>query len=159
MANRIAVMEKGVVRQVAPPAELYEFPNCRFVADFIGKMNLFEGQVVGVGGSDVVVDIKGIGRVDVPAIPGIEGEIGVAVRPEKLRLDRAQPATGRIAFQGKVSDVAYHGDSSWIFVQDDNGHSVMTAIQNEERSTAPKVAVGDLVWCSWSPGDTLLLRE
>ncbi len=159
MANRIAVMEKGMVRQVAPPAELYEFPNCRFVADFIGKMNLFEGKVVGIAGEDVVLDVKGIGRVDVPAIPGIEGEIGVAVRPEKLRLDRDQPSTGRIAFRGQVSDVAYHGDSSWIFIQDEQGHSVMTAIQNEERSTAPKVAVGDQVWCSWSPGDTLLLRE
>jgi spermidine/putrescine ABC transporter ATP-binding subunit len=159
MANRIAVMEKGVVRQVAPPAELYEFPNCRFVADFIGKMNLFEGKVVGLAGQDVVVDVKGIGRVDVPAIPGIEGEIGVAVRPEKLRLDRDHPATGRIAFRGQVSDVAYHGDSSWVFIRDEAGHTLMTAIQNEERSTQQKVAVGDQVWCSWSPGDTLLLRE
>ena len=159
MANRIAVMEKGVVRQVAPPAELYEFPNCRFVADFIGKMNLFEGKVVGLAGQDVVVDVKGIGRVDVPAIPGIEGEIGVAVRPEKLRLDREHPATGRIAFRGQVSDVAYHGDSSWVFIKDEAGHTLMTAIQNEERSTQQKVAVGDQVWCSWSPGDTLLLRE
>ena len=159
MANRIAVMEKGLVRQVAAPAELYEFPNCRFVADFIGKMNLFEGQIVGMNGNDVTVDVKGIGRIDVPAMPDISGDVGIAVRPEKLRLDKAQPATGRIAFRGKVTDVAYHGDTSWVFVTDQAGHSLMTNIQNEERSTAPRVAVGDEVWCSWSPGDTLLLRE
>jgi ABC-type Fe3+/spermidine/putrescine transport system ATPase subunit len=159
MANRIAVMEKGVVRQVAAPAELYEFPTSRFVADFIGKTNLLEGQVVGADGPNMVVDVKGIGRIAVPAVDGAQGTIGIAVRPEKLRLDKAEPPAGRIHFCGKVTDIAYHGDSSWVFVTDPAGHSMMTAIQNEARSTAQAVNVGEQIWVSWSPGDTLVLTD
>jgi len=159
MANRIAVMEKGVVRQVAPPAELYEFPNCRFVADFIGKTNLLEGQAVGLDGDKLLIEVPGIGRIAVPAQEGASGAINVVVRPEKLRLDKAEPSADRIRFRGKVTDIAYHGDSSWVFVSDPAGHSLMTAIQNEARSTTPAVVVGEEVWVSWSAGDTLLLRD
>jgi len=159
MANRVAVMGKGVVRQVAAPAELYEYPNCRFVADFIGKMNLFEGKVAGVSGSDLLIDVTGIGRVAVPAEPGLQPQLGVAIRPEKLRVDREQPGPERISFRGRVTDVAYHGDSSWVFVTDDAGQSVMIALQNEARSTSPRVAVGDEIWVSWAPADTLLLND
>ena len=139
--------------------ELYEHPNCRFVADFIGKTNLLEGQVVGVDGANVVIDVKGIGRIVVPAIEGATGTIGVAIRPEKLRVDKTEPAAGRIRFRGKVTDIAYHGDSSWVFVTDPTGHSMMTAMQNEARSTSQAVTVGEEIWVSWSPGDTLLLTD
>ena len=159
MANRIAVMDKGVVRQVAPPAELYEFPNCRFVADFIGKTNLLEGLVTGVDDGKLVIDVRGVGRIAVPAVEGARGTIGVAVRPEKLRLDKAEPPGDRIHFRGKVTDIAYHGDSSWVFVTDPAGHSMMTAIQNEARSTVQAVTVGEEIWVSWAPGDTLLLTD
>lgn len=159
MANRIAVMEKGFVRQVAPPADLYEFPNCRFVADFIGRMNLFEGRFVGLNGEQALLEVPGVGRIEVPAVEGLTGEVGVAIRPEKLRLDTQPPGPGRIAFRGKVQQVAYYGDSSQVFVVGEEGQSLMTSVQNEERSTTPRIAVGDEVWCSWSPGDTLLLRE
>jgi ABC-type Fe3+/spermidine/putrescine transport system ATPase subunit len=159
MANRIAVMEKGVVRQVAPPAELYEFPTSRFVADFIGKTNLLEGQIIGLDGGKLVIDVKGIGRIAVPAIEGATGTIGVAIRPEKLRVDKTEPPAGRIHFRGKVTDIAYHGDSSWVFVTDPTGHSMMTAMQNEARSTSQAVTVGEEIWVSWSPGDTLLLTD
>ena len=77
MANRIAVMESGKVRQIAPPADLYEFPNCRFVADFIGKMNLFEGKVSGVNGNHIIVDARGLGRISVPHSGSAEGDVGV----------------------------------------------------------------------------------
>jgi spermidine/putrescine ABC transporter ATP-binding subunit len=159
MANRIAVMDKGLVRQVAPPAELYEFPNCRFVADFIGKTNLLEGQVVGLEGANMLIEVKGIGRVAVPAAEGVAGDVRVAVRPEKLRLDKNEPTADRIHFRGRVTDIAYHGDSSWVFVTDPAGHSLMTAIQNEARSTQQSVVVGEEIWVSWAPGDTLLLND
>ncbi|MHA1152664.1 MAG: ABC transporter ATP-binding protein, partial [Alphaproteobacteria bacterium] len=117
MADRIAVMEDGRIRQVAEPAELYEFPNCRFVADFIGKMNLFEGRVVGQGGgrgdARVQVEVSGVGRIDLPlpqgeAAPGGDaaGDIGIAVRPEKVRIHTEAGVEGRISLHGKVSQVA-----------------------------------------------------
>ena len=157
MANRIAVMESGKVRQVAGPAELYEFPNCRFVADFIGKMNLFEGRVTGLAGNQITVRVAGLGEVTLPAVDGAEGEVGIAVRPEKLRLGRDDPGTGRIAFRGRVTEVAYYGDTSNVFITDDAGRAVSANIQNEVRRTAPQVSVGDDLWCSWDPRDTLVL--
>ena len=157
MANRIAVMESGKVRQVAGPAELYEYPNCRFVADFIGKMNLFEGRVTGLAGNQITVQVEGLGEVTLPAVEQAEGEVGIAVRPEKLRLDREDPGAGRIAFRGRVSEVAYYGDTSNIFVTDAAGRAVSANIQNEARRTDSHVAVGDDLWCSWDPQDTLVL--
>ena len=157
MANRIAVMESGKVRQVAGPAELYEYPNCRFVADFIGKMNLFEGRVTGLDGNQIIVEVDGLGAVTLPAAEGAEAEVGIAVRPEKLRLDREDPGPGRIAFRGRVTEVAYYGDTSNIFVTDGSGRAVSANIQNEARRTAPQVTVGEEMWCSWDPRDTLVL--
>ncbi len=162
MANRIAVMEAGKVRQVAAPAELYEYPNCRFVADFIGKMNLFEGRMTGIAGERVVIDVTGLGQVLLAA--GDEqvatgGQVGIAVRPEKVRIERAQPSGDRVALRGRVSEVAYYGDTSFVFITDDSGRSISVNLQNEARSTAQRVKIGDELWCSWDPDDTLLLAR
>ena len=157
MANRIAVMESGKVRQIAAPAELYEFPNSRFVADFIGKMNLFEGQVSGASGNQIVVDAKGLGRIAVPYSGSAQGEVGIAVRPEKIRLDRSEPGTDRIRLRGRVTEVAYYGDESAVYLEDSSGLSVNVNVPNEARSTTPAFAIGDELWLSWNPSDTLVL--
>ena len=164
MANRIAVMDEGRIRQVARPAELYEFPNCRFVADFIGQMNLFEGRVKGRRGDELDIEVPGVGDLRVPVIEGHEGdggdvtgEIGVAVRPEKVRLQRERGAEARIYLHGKVSQVVYYGDSSRVFVTLDSGQTISVNEQNEVRSTAPAIEVGEELWCSWDPRDTLIL--
>ena len=164
MANRIAVMDEGRIRQVARPAELYEFPNCRFVADFIGQMNLFEGRVKGRRGDELDIEVPGVGDLRVPVIEGHErdggdvtGEIGIAVRPEKVRLQRERGAEARIYLHGKVSQVVYYGDSSHVFVTLDSGQTISVNEQNEVRSTAPAIEVGQELWCSWDPRDTLIL--
>jgi spermidine/putrescine ABC transporter ATP-binding subunit len=166
MANRVAVMEDGQVRQVARPAELYEFPNCRFVADFIGKMNLFEGRVAAREGAAVAVEIGGLGRLSLPA-NGLGGEspldqgssVGIAIRPEKVRLHRTEAPEGPIALKGQVSQVAYYGDTSYIFVRLGSGQTISVNLQNEARSIDPRVAVGQDLWCSWDPSDTLVLTR
>ena len=110
MANRIAVMEDGQIRQVADPAELYEFPNCRFVADFIGKMNLFEGRVTGSGGTQLEIEVAGVGSLRLPVPDEADahsfeagGDIGIAVRPEKVRIqdEPGQDGRGARARQGQ----------------------------------------------------------
>jgi len=170
MADRIAVMEDGRIRQVAEPAELYEFPNCRFVADFIGKMNLFEGRVVGQGGgrgdARVQVEVSGVGRIDLPlpqgeAAPGGDaaGDIGIAVRPEKVRIHTEAGVEGRISLHGKVSQVAYYGDTSHVFVALDSGRTLSAIFQNQARSAEPAVRIGQELWCSWDPRDILILGD
>jgi len=159
MADRVAVMEAGKVRQIAPPSELYEFPNCRFVADFIGQMNLFDGRVAGVEGESLLVEVRGLGRIAIPFDGEASGEIGIAVRPEKVRLDGAEPDAGRVRLRGRISEVAYYGNTSHVFLDNETGVPLSVTIQNQARTTAPKVAIGDQLWMSWDPADTLVLTS
>ena len=159
MANRIAVMETGEVRQVAAPSELYEFPNCRFVADFIGKMNLFEAQVVGLAGGCLNVEVEGLGRVALEADGPASGAVGIAVRPEKLRLMPEQPADDMISLRGRVSEIAYYGDTSFVYLEDEKGRKIFANLQNDSRKTSPTVEIGQSLWCAWNPSDSLVLSS
>jgi len=152
-------MDRGVVRQVAAPGTLYEHPNSRFVADFIGKMNLLEAKVAGVSGGRLAVEIDGLGRVEVPHEGDASGEIGIAVRPEKTRLSKDPPADDRVALKGKVSDVAYYGNESHILLDTETGVRFTTTVQNEARRIDSSFLIGDNLWISWSPEDTLVLSE
>jgi ABC-type Fe3+/spermidine/putrescine transport system ATPase subunit len=159
MANRIAVMDRGRVAQVATPAELYEFPNSRFVADFIGKINLLEAKVAGMDNGRLLADAPGIGRVAVPFSGAAKSEIGLAVRPEKIKLDRSEPTVGRLKIRGRVKEIAYYGDESHVFIEDGAGLTITANVPNDARTTQGPVAVGDEVWVSWAPADTLVLTE
>ena len=120
MADRIAVMDHGRLLQVAPPQELYESPSCRMVADFIGKMNLFRGpgdrcergRLCGSRASWASCASSMPG-----AACGRAAEVGVAVRPEKIRLSHEPPQDGLIAVRGRVAQLAYLGDASLVYVE------------------------------------------
>ncbi len=172
MANRIAVMEVGQVRQVEGPAQLYEFPNSRFVADFIGKMNLFRARITDRRGTELTLDVEGLGRLTLPGqeprlwdTPGAAGagaepvgrEVGIAVRPEKVRIHRDAAPGGRIAHRGRVSEVAYFGDSSHVYLRLDSGQVISANIRNEARTSEPSFRIGEALWCSWDARDTLVL--
>ena len=167
MADRIAVMEGGKIRQIAKPSELYEFPNCRFVADFIGKMNLFEGRIAGRQNGKIEVEIAGLGQFWLPiddgtAPPPEARNVGIAVRPEKVRLRREAGDAGdadQIGLHGKVNQIAYYGDTSHVFVVLESGQILSANLQNEVRSVTLPIAVGEDVWCSWDPGDVLVLTS
>lgn len=162
MANRIAVMEEGEIRQVARPTELYEYPNCRFVADFIGKMNLFEGRIVSQEKGETGIEIAGLGRLLVPAGEvsiASRGEVGIAVRPEKVRIDGQPGPENHLSLRGKVSQIAYYGDTSHVFIVLDAGQTISAHFQNQARSAQPSIEVGQVLWCSWNPQDTLILSR
>ena len=97
MANRIAVMDRGRILQVAPPDQLYEEPNCRMVADFIGTTNLFPGRVLGRADGGIRLEAKGIGELRLPEDGEPGSEVGIAVRPEKVRISHERPEGGLIA--------------------------------------------------------------
>ena len=159
MADRVAVMDEGIILQIAPPAELYEQPNCRFVADFIGKVNLFNGRVCGTREGRVLVEIAGFDVVPVPATGEAAGEVSVALRPEKVRLSASAEDAGPVGLSGKVREVAYYGDVSKIFLDNATGVIIAASLQNASRSVRPGVSVGDELWISWDPEDSLLLTE
>ena len=161
MADRIAVMEKGKVRQVAPPLSLYEFPNCRFVADFIGKMNMFDGEIKKSGGDSILISAKGVGEFSAPktiAPDNFQGKAGVAVRPEKVRMSKEKPEGEKIALAAKVDNIAYHGSESRVFAMTDSGLTIMAASQNVRRDSPPP-SLGERLWISWTAEDTLILPD
>jgi len=159
MADRIAVMDNGKVRQVAPPAELYEFPSSRFVADFIGKMNLFEGRVDQRDTSTLMVAVDGLGTIAVPTDEDVHGSVGIAVRPEKVRLSADKPDPHMIAVSGTVTEVAYLGNESHVYLNTASGLRVNVVVKNEIRSTEPSARLGETLWAAWTPRDTLVLRD
>ncbi len=161
MATRIAVMEKGSIRQLATPAELYEHPTSRFVADFIGKVNLFDADVVSQKGKAVICNAKGLGKMNLSTDQTCGKQVTIAVRPEKLKLSKAAPkADGLIKAEARVRDVAYYGDWSEVVVELANGQMVSVNVQNDKRdgSTAG-INRGEKTFVSWSPADSLVLTE
>lgn len=163
MADRVAVMNNGDVLQVAAPTELYEFPNCRFVADFIGKMNLFDGQVVGVKEKQVLVRAdpiaSKIGDIAIPFGGAAQGEVGIAVRPEKVKLDKAEPKDEPIRLQAKVIELVYYGNESHVFLMTDSGANITVNMKNTSRNTHAGIVKDEALWVSWRPEDTLILTS
>jgi spermidine/putrescine ABC transporter ATP-binding subunit len=158
MADRIAVMNAGRVSQIASPIALYEAPASRFVADFIGKVNLIEAEVTGAKGKEVACKANGLGEILVPSTQPAKGKVTLAVRPEKLTLGATEPKkAGLIKLSGTVRDVSYYGDTSHVIVTA-AGIELSVNVQNDARRSSI-ITRGQNVWVSWAPDDTLILTE
>jgi len=161
VADRIAVMDRGRLAQVAPPQEIYEQPNSRWVADFIGEVNLFEGRV-----SDDGMSVEGtvLGRLHVGSKIAAEPNtvVWVAVRPEKMRITRAAPdrlsgAANSIA--ATVGDIGYLGDLSIYKLRCDDGTQIKAAVANTGRSGDEAIGWDDRVWLSFAPQAAIVLTR
>jgi spermidine/putrescine ABC transporter ATP-binding subunit len=160
MANRIAVMNMGKVSQIAGPSELYEHPASRFVADFIGKVNLIEAKVKGRNNGQLLLDAKTIGNVEIPYDRDAGGAVTLAVRPEKLKLAAEEPkGDDLIVVKARVRDVAYYGDTSHVIVIGKDGMELSINVQNDSRAGGRGIQQGEEIWVSWLPRDTLVLTE
>jgi spermidine/putrescine transport system ATP-binding protein/putrescine transport system ATP-binding protein len=160
MASRIAVMDKGAVRQIATPSELYEHPANRFVADFIGKVNLIDAKVLETKGKNITCEAMGLGKVQLPTDRECGSQVAVAVRPEKLKIGKAEPKGARlIKLEGKVRDVAYYGDTSHVVISSKGGLELSVNVQNDSRGGGSGVERGQDVWVHWAPEDSIILTE
>ncbi|MFN0193969.1 MAG: ABC transporter ATP-binding protein [Aestuariivirga sp.] len=160
MASRIAVMDKGAVQQIATPSELYEHPASRFVADFIGKVNLIDAKVLRSVGNRISCEAKGLGKLELESTGTSGATVSIAVRPEKLKIGKAEPnAANLIKVEGKVRDVAYYGDTSHVVVSTKDGLDLSINVQNDSREGGAGVERGQKVWVHWSPADSLVLTE
>lgn len=161
-ADRIAVMRAGEIVQIGRPAEVYEAPNCRYVADFIGDVNLFEARVTSAEASLVRLATaecaEGFEALeDTPPAPGAQAWL--AVRPEKiaLALDPPPPGPNRIA--GKVADIGYLGDWTTYVVELEGGRTVRAARANASRLVERPIGWGDPVWLSFTPDAAVVLTS
>lgn len=167
VSDRIAVMDKGVIVQVATPAEIYEAPNSRYVADFIGDINIVEGKLEGVekraeservtviceGGFRVTVD-----QASCAADPGTS--VAFAVRPEKVRISMDAPSDTTVnALQGEVWDIGYLGDFSVFIVKLADGSTFRAAQANVSRLVDRPITIDDKVWLTWPAEAGLVLTR
>jgi len=154
LSDRIGVMNSGRLIQVGTPSEIYEQPNSRWVAGFVGDVNLIEGQLIETGSSGSVVECAGGERLrvgqtlDVP--PGTL--LWVAVRPEKIEVAGEAPLGQENGFAGSVLDIAYLGDNSIFKVKLDNELVVKATAANRSRAANRPLIRGDRVWLRW-PAD------
>jgi putrescine transport system ATP-binding protein len=153
VADRIAVMDRGRLIQVATPPEIYEQPNSRWVADFIGDVNLIEGRVVEAGQEGATIASAASGTLRAAA--GAEVKLGqtvwVALRPEKLRIVREPPpSTNENCVAGEVRSVGYLGDLSIYEVRLDNGFTMKAVAANSTRLIERPIGWNDRVWLCWS---------
>ena len=162
VADRIGVMDRGRLIQVAPPSEIYEQPNSRWVADFIGDVNLIEGRVVAADATGTTIESAVAGRVRAGATreakPG--DTVWIALRPEKVRIARVSPAMADENWiPGRVWDIGYLGDLSTYKVQLDNGFVMHVAEANMARLIERPIRWNDQVWLSWAPDAGVVLTR
>jgi spermidine/putrescine ABC transporter ATP-binding subunit len=157
MANRIAVMNAGVVRQIAKPAELYEFPKSRFVADFIGRINLIDAKATRSGDNLVKVHSSVIDNMELAG--DATGEVALAVRPEKIFVADSKPTDPNVvSVRGKVGEVAYYGSYSNVYFDIGTGTPLLADIGNVSRDIEDNTFKrGEEYWLYWRKGDTLVL--
>jgi putrescine transport system ATP-binding protein len=162
LASRIGVMNHGRIVQVGMPRDIYEFPRTRFVAEFIGSVNTFEGRVSAQDSGRLVVES---GELAVPLYIGqpVQAAHGAvvwtAVRPEKMRLSRERPASAYNHAHGVVTDVAYLGDTSTYLIQLASGKTLRTTEPNAERDAAGRLARNEPVWVSWNESSCVVVTE
>ncbi len=161
LASRIAVMDKGQVMQVGTPAEIYEFPCSRFVADFVGTTNFFEGTVISCEPGLVRVQCAETGcelLVNDSGSFTAGQHVWVALRPEKARLGK-EPANGARVNQlrGTVWELGYLGNRSTYQIKTTSGKLVTVFAQNERRTSQAAIDWSDEVFVSWGADAAVLL--
>jgi putrescine transport system ATP-binding protein len=162
MADRIAVMSHGKVVQVATPAEIYEAPNSRFVADFIGDVNIFDGKVTAAsnGAVEIAVESGFTVRTASAETPATGAALGFAIRPEKIRVTRAAPANAAVnAARGELWDIAYLGDMTVFHVRLPSGKTVKASSLNAQRSVEDPFTYDQEVWVSFAEDGGVLLKD
>ncbi len=161
MASRIAVMSEGRLLQVGSPAEVYETPSTRFVADFIGNVNLMDGTVTRDVAGQVEIRCADVTHLLGAEVTGRAGQaVTVAVRPEKIRLSTGQrDADARNQVRGVVRALSYFGDATLYHLTLPSGADLKVHVENQSRQRTGAPAPGDAVWAHWQPASQVVLVQ
>ncbi|URI06829.1 polyamine ABC transporter ATP-binding protein [Aquincola tertiaricarbonis] len=163
MASRIAVMTEGRIAQVGTPGEVYETPHTRFVADFIGNVNLMPGTLVDDQPESVVIQCANCSHYVGHGITGTEGmAVTVALRPEKIKVTREEPVgpnDPHNKVRGTVKEMAYFGSFTVYRLELADGSMLKASQMNAERHAEDPLTWGDEAWASWSPSSQVVLTQ
>jgi len=163
LSSRMAVMDMGKFKQIGTPTEIYEFPESRFVADFIGSANIFEGKVISSKGGKLTVSTD-VGEVFASNGKSItEGEkIWLGLRPEKIYLSKIKPKNiGPNQIKGIVEEIGYLGETSIYKIRLKNGQIIDVSAPNQSRpmSRVREITWEDMVYLNWEPESAMLLTS
>ena len=155
VADRIAVVDKGRLRQIASPEDLYQRPADAFVADFIGKANFFEPTSV-TRGEALEITTTELGALTFP--PGrADGEnLTLAIRPEKLRLGED---FGDVRLSARIGDVAFQGERSTVELLLPSGRALLASVHGDAVERVGAMEEGDEISVSWRRDDMLVLAK
>jgi putrescine transport system ATP-binding protein len=164
LASRIGVMNRGEIVQVGTPTEIYEFPTSKFVADFIGSVNMFEGQLIEDLPDRVRIKSEELGGVvfvdhGISSAPG--AMVWAAIRPEKINILRTPPADQtENCVKGVVKEIAYMGDVSIYLVKIDTGKTVRVTQPNVERlSDDERILWEETVYLTWHSSSPVIVTQ
>jgi putrescine transport system ATP-binding protein len=167
VASRIGVMDAGRLGQVATPRELYEAPRSRWIAEFVGDINLFEGEVTSRAQGRLTIATRDAGALIAlqPRKAVSKTQVFVAIRPEKIRLSRRGPAAGVgdtsaiNRLEGVVTDVSYLGGTTSYKVKLDSGVVIRSSLANTTRLEMDSFGPGHRVVVSFAPDDCVVLEQ
>ncbi len=162
LSTRIGVMDAGRIIQVGEPSEIYEYPASRFVADFIGSVNIFEGRVVEDEPDYVRIASEEAGtdlHVGHGVTCTIDQQVWYAIRPEKIRISRERPEDTPNLLRGMVDEVLYFGDQSTYRIRLDNGRKVKASKPNLLRHDEDAISWDEPVWLSWDDTAGVVLTQ
>jgi putrescine transport system ATP-binding protein len=160
MASRIAVMSEGQFLQVGAPGDIYETPATRFVADFIGNVNLMDGTVTEDQADHVVIDCADCRHFVGHGITGTPGmSVTVALRPEKIELAREQPADAFNCVPGRIKEMSYFGSFTVYHLELPSGAPLKVSLANTQRHRDVEFTWGDAVWAHWSRTSHVVLTQ
>ena len=162
MSSRLGIMDSGRIRQIGTPHDIYEFPQSRFVAEFIGNINMFAGVVVEDENDHILIEAQ---ELDGPlyitrtAACPVGSLVNVAIRPEKVILTHTPPNSQKNTARGVVKEIAYLGDMSVYYIQLTNGKVVQAALPNLLRLTERDIKWEDEVSIFWRPENGIVLTN
>jgi len=162
LSTRLGVMTAGQIVQIGTPHDVYEYPNTRFVADFIGSVNIFEGKIAEDADDHVVIQSPEAG-CDILVSHGISGvkgqSVAVALRPEKIAIERQLPETLPNRIAARVEDVAYMGNLSVFHVTLASGKQVKVSQTNRRRSDEAAIRAGEAVEIGWDGAASVVVTS
>jgi len=161
VAGRIGVMDRGRLIQVGTPSEIYEQPNSRWVAEFVGEVNLIEGRVREAEAGATLIETASAGMLRTGPCPGARSGdvVFLALRPEKVRIALGAPPPGENCVAGRVCNIGYLGDLSIYKVRLDTGFVMKAAVANVTRVVERPIGSDARVWLAWSPQAAVVLTR
>lgn len=162
LSTRIGVMGNGVITQVDEPRDVYEYPSNRFVAEFVGSINLFEGRIAEEGAEFVKIKSREAG-CELYVNHGIncapEQKVAVAVRPEKIKVTRKNPGQEYNCLYGQIIDIAYMGNLSIFRIKLESDKVVRVTLPNLLRENGNPLTWDDFVYLSWENSSSVVLTS